>query len=228
MHDLRLRRSLNPIPAPTRQTLVGAGDGALLVMRRGARLPRLLFTVVCVISAALAAGTAAIWLRSHWVGDSILWYTPTTVEGVHVVEFHELMTGSGLVRWDTSYIRFSAEDAKLPWQYRRERPNHPTWGSTSPSWGDRLGFLNSYQFDAKANKYQWNIGGRALCMPVWLPLLVFSIAPSFWLVRKVAALRRRRRRSAGLCPTCGYDLRATPGRCPECGGEIQSSRPAAA
>jgi hypothetical protein len=28
---------------------------------------------------------------------------------------------------------------------------------------------------------------------------------------------RQQRRVQGLCPECGYDLRATPGRCPECG-----------
>jgi hypothetical protein len=40
-------------------------------------------------------------------------------------------------------------------------------------------------------------------------------------VAVVVPLMRRHQRaarvSAGLCPACGYDIRATPGRCPECG-----------
>jgi len=54
----------------------------------------------------------------------------------------------------------------------------------------------------------------ALLIPCWLAVAVTGIGPTFRLWR----FRQRSPRSAdGRCPTCGYDLRATPGRCPECG-----------
>ena len=64
---------------------------------------------------------------------------------------------------------------------------------------------------------------------------MYVVAIPYWLIGAVAfvwplrrALRQHRldvahgRIAQGLCPACGYDLRATPGRCPEC-GETETS-----
>jgi hypothetical protein len=58
---------------------------------------------------------------------------------------------------------------------------------------------------------------KDLYVPYWLLTLITLILPltctTSWIRRQVQARRHR----PGLCPTCGYDLRATPNRCPECG-----------
>jgi hypothetical protein len=49
--------------------------------------------------------------------------------------------------------------------------------------------------------------------PLWALVALLAVTPP--LVADFGAKRRDRRRAAGLCPTCGYDLRGTPERCPE-------------
>jgi len=61
-----------------------------------------------------------------------------------------------------------------------------------------------------------------LSAPFWFPTLI-SLLLALWLVWPIIRSSRERRRfTRGLCPKCGYDLRATPGRCPECGWRLAS------
>ena len=59
-------------------------------------------------------------------------------------------------------------------------------------------------------------GGRSyyLIFSDWvlIPILLLLPARRAWLYK-----RYKDRRLSGKCPSCGYDLRATPQRCPECG-----------
>ena len=53
----------------------------------------------------------------------------------------------------------------------------------------------------------------------WVPLILIQPAagatlPWMFVLRSRS---KRQREESGLCPACGYDMRATPERCSECG-----------
>ena len=65
-----------------------------------------------------------------------------------------------------------------------------------------------------------------LALTAFLPWFLALLVPGMivWWTVQYYRNKRTERRLAGLCPACGYHLRATPERCPECGSV---TRPAA-
>jgi hypothetical protein len=58
----------------------------------------------------------------------------------------------------------------------------------------------------------------------WIPFILAIPLPLYWLARRRGWIGRR---AAGLCPSCGYDLRASSERCPECGSTVSAASPPA-
>jgi hypothetical protein len=163
--------------------------------------------VVLIASAGLLMVSLLGWSRSKFTGDSCSWNGRAHYGGLSVMD--------GVVR--LSYApRASTSEAQgfshesFDWRSQIRGFGVRSWEELRGSWYGRLGF--GYDPNARLD----NTGGRMVRVyfPFWALTLVSLIAPT---MAAIGYCRSRRRRRQGMCPRCGYDLRATPERCPECG-----------
>src|ERR1051326_7542880 len=141
---------------------------------------------------------------------------------VHSIEFRVWVEGG---------IAFVKETFDYPGDFTSTLADAPE--ETETAWRFEPGESGSGLFDSKATRNNllgfqtfdqiWDTGvhSRGFGIPHWFTLLITGSPACWFLVRQIGGGNRRKR---GLCPTCAYDLRATPNRCPECGTNITTLR----
>jgi hypothetical protein len=167
-----------------------------------------------VLSVTCFVLLAATWIRSHWRFDRVF---------ISHVQYLEMTVSGG-----QAYVTWSddgppEERVSLRWWSRPQ-------GSTPSIPSGRIVYAGWRQLGFGAGRESSFYGGvpavfRRVVVPIWFPICLALAWPTYRLATRMSRRNRLRR---GCCPTCGYDLRATPGGCPECGAVASGGGPAAA
>jgi hypothetical protein len=194
-------------------------------------MKRRLFTILAAVSLTLCVATVALWacqpiapsLFLNVAGRSV-WEVNSSEYGIDVQHF---------VDWP--------EPPKFSIRKVIETPTFAVnWvGASRKEWGKPVGLYFARGTTAVALKadgtVDWNFpitepqafqsARFSPLLPFWeikIPhrvlVVLWAIFPTCLVIGRVSvsALKRARTR-IGLCPECGYNMRATPARCPECG-----------
>jgi hypothetical protein len=163
---------------------------------------RRLFDFVAIVSLLLCLATVALWVRSYWRYDNLEWASEyrtrfVASEGGRVLV--QVNHGShGKTRFMPVEYCCSVIDARHP----------DTMGRPWRFGGFWIENLTFYPQGSAPIPY------TDVVVPLWAAMALFLVLPGMRLYR---CGKSRRARWVGLCPHCGYDLRATPDLCPECG-----------
>jgi len=187
---------------------------------------RKLFNFAAVVSLILLLATAVAWPWSYVSRAAVGWGGASTRDGGGDGERArrvQLILEQG--RFGVLYVASLDPEpvAGRPW-YRSDRHRaalYDAWAPYSSDWrqgGGRFpaltGFTLGRHSDNAAPPTYWS---HWVIMPFWPVALACAPLPVVRLGRVRSARRARRREAKGLCPACGYDLRASPSGCPECG-----------
>jgi hypothetical protein len=181
------------------------------------RLARRLFNVLAVLSLLLCVTWCALWARSYFYFEEVRYgRVPLSISA-------NSQQGRCMVR---STAQWPGLSYGLATQHKALSAADRDWGSDYflRECSVRLGSFGYGRVGMPVGR----VPSRRTLPPAVGTLTTFSIvvAPHWSLALATAVLpalslfrwhRSRNRHRAGLCPSCDYDLRASPGRCPECG-----------
>jgi hypothetical protein len=181
-----------------------------------------------LLSLLLCVAVAVLWVRSYFVHERLR-HLPLTVNGTAYDSSYVEAGQTCGVLWLRAGRTLQSRpdgDEEDAWhrdhavEQRRRSLVEGLWVRQSatdfiPS--DRRSRLQRLGFNAHASSGdgRWKWWGWGVSAPHWFVALVTSALPAASLLRLRSSGHRRS--ALGLCPRCGYDLRATPDRCPECG-----------
>jgi hypothetical protein len=186
-------------------------------------LRRRLLDSLTILSLLLCLATVALWVRSYRRSESLSFHYGHTERA----EYSAVESAFGkltLYNYWTLRLHDRPVNPFRGWHFRAypaDAANSIRQFVDDPKTGRgtfRFAGFGGFSHGASDPWYSYSI--RGLCVPHWFPALLFAILPA---LRLRSILRTRRRHRSGLCPHCGYDLRATPDRCPECGHVPQAA-----
>ena len=192
---------------------------------------RWLFNIFVAVSLLLFVGTAALWVRSYRGVDQFRFGHPAT-------GFWDLATDTG--RLEVFGIPSAPLNHRFVWRvYPLEPPGNHLGCDRSILWDMYFEYIHKYPsglelYKGVAQVWVTNdrlepasgmLPARSVILPIWWVSAALALPVIFrlaWIVPQRA--RRHRRWRLGLCPACGYDLRASPDRCPECGTPVPAKQ----
>jgi hypothetical protein len=193
---------------------------------RRRQLLNLAFGCAAAVSLVVCVATVVLWVRSSWITD---WGVSNSDERlVDLQRSRSVSVGSGksllwtMARWQTwtpARGRHWASASTTSFKERGTNPNGAPGGVTHPTPRFRFGGFGWYVFfDLRGKSSNTNVSesGFELTIPHWFVALLAAILP-MWRFGGPLLGRWGAPMLENRCPTCGYDLRATPQRCPECG-----------
>lgn len=177
------------------------------------RLVRILLNLATVASLLIFVATAVLWMRSARRLDAVAYYAKDHLPTCTGVYSHQ-----GFVRVIRTRGRTIDDPDDVGLRCWSFEPDMPVSFEAPPPLG-RLGPVEVSRGLLHRSPYHYD--ATVVLFPHWVPLALSAPLP---LLGTCRVLRSRRRRRAGHCSACGYDLRATPGRCPECGAVTPETR----